>query len=270
MTYRRKTYMNLPLYVLEENRTPIMVRDWMDMIKPQWRDQICEITNSKFYLDELLKKWKHMNEVNEGLKNHEAKIYLKPQATPICQRARQLSSYKRELVEKALKQLLDENIIGQVEYSEWATPIVPVSKANGQVRICVDYSTTVNPQIFMPHFTLPRIEDIFADLNGQVMYSIIDLASAYHQMPLSEESRKITTITTHIGLFQFTRLPFGLASAPLVWQKAVDQILSKVERTRCYLYDLIVIGKTKEDHLQNLDKCFSALQKAGVEINLRK
>ena len=96
-------------------------------------------------------------------------------------------------------------------------------------------------------------------------FSKVDFANAYQQVLLDEESRELVAVNTHRGLYQFTRLPFGIASAPEVFQNLMDQILQRTGGTGCYLDDIIVTGKNDEDHL-NLSVVLSRLQKYGLRL----
>lgn len=102
---------------------------------------------------------------------------------------------------------------------------MPVPKKGGSVRLCGDYKITVNPELQAEQYPLPRIEDIFANLAGGQKFSKIDLRQAYHQIEVEEDSKKYLTINTHMGLFQYNRLVFGITSAPAIWQRTIDQRL---------------------------------------------
>ena len=116
-------------------------------------------------------------------------------------------------------------MIEPVSFSDWAAPIVPVVKGDGTIRICGDYKLTVNAVAKTDSYPLPRIEDIFASLSNDKTFTKLDLAHAYQQIPVAEDAKKLTTINTHKGLFQYTRLPFGVASAPAFFQRTMDTIL---------------------------------------------
>ena len=94
---------------------------------------------------------------------------------------------------------------------------------------------------------------------------IIDL-----QLPMDEESMKLLMINTYKGLYQFTRLPFGVASSPAIWQRTIDQILQGLEGVQCILDDMIVTGKTEQEHLKNLDNVLSRMHRFGLRANLDK
>jgi hypothetical protein len=109
-----------------------------------------------------------------------------------------------------------------VQFSDWATPIVPVRKSDGGVQICGDYKITFNRAAKLERYPIPRIEELFASLSGGKTFSKLDLSHAYLQVPLDEQSQKYVTINTHKGLFKYTRLPFGIASAPSIFQRVME------------------------------------------------
>ena len=115
---------------------------------------------------------------------------------------------------------------------------------------------------------MPKIDDIFANLASGQKFSKLDLRQAYLQLPMDEESMKLLTINTHKGLYQFTRLLFGVASSPAIWQRTIDQILQGLEGVQCILDDMIVTGKTEQEHLKNLDNVLSRMQRFGLRANL--
>ena len=130
----------------------------------------------------------------------------------------------REAIEAELKWLEVEGIIEKVSHSKWAAPIVPVSKGNGKIRIYGDYNVTVNQSLQVDQYPLPKPEDLFASLAGRTKFSKIDQTQAYLQLQLEVESREFVTVNTHIGLYRYTRLPFGITSAPAIFQSTMDAI----------------------------------------------
>ena len=109
-------------------------------------------------------------------------------------------------------------ILEPVKFSEWATPVVPIMKKDGSIRLCGDYKITVNQATETDTYPLPRIEDMLASMARGIVFSKLDLAHAYQQVMLDEESQKMVTITTHKGLYRVKRIPFGVASAPSMFQ----------------------------------------------------
>ena len=153
-----------------------------------------------------------------------------------------------------------------VEYSDWAAPIVPVVKTDRSIRICGDYKVTVNQAAKLDKYPLPWIDDIFASLEGGKIFSKLDLTHAYHQVPLDEASKKFTTINTRKGLYQYTRLPFGVSSAPAIFQRMMEGLLQGIPNVSVYLDDILIAGKTEQDYLAILEKTLPRLQNAGIRL----
>ena len=102
--------------------------------------------------------------------------------------------------------------------------MTPVKK-DCSVRVCGDFKVTINSQLEVDEYPLLRIADIYASLGGGTLFSVLDLRHAYLQMEVEEHPRPFLTINTIRGLYQYQRLPYGVASAPAIWQRAMDQIL---------------------------------------------
>ena len=164
-----------------------------------------------------------------------------------------------------------EGILEPVELSDWAAPIVAILKSDRtSVHICGDFRLTVNPVSKLDSYSIPKVEDLFARLSKGKLFSKIDLSHAYQQLPLDEGSKKYVVINTHKGLFRFTRLPFGISSAPGIFQRVIEGILKDIPRVGCYLDDILVTGDSEEEHLSNLEKVFDRLNEAGLRIKLSK
>ena len=148
-----------------------------------------------------------------------------------------------------------------MKYSEWATPVVPVIKKDGSVRLCGDYKITVNQATETDTYPLPRIEEMLTSVGGGTVFSKLDLAHAYQQVELEDEAKEMVTINTHKGLYRMNRLPFGVALAPSMFQRVMESILQGVPGVIVYIDDILVSGRTVNEHLQNLD---TTLTKAGL------
>ncbi|XP_056132888.1 uncharacterized protein K02A2.6-like, partial [Lampris incognitus] len=177
---------------------------------------------------------------------------------------------KTSKVEAELTRLTDLGVTSPVEHSDWATPVVPVNKKDGTVRLCGDFKVTLNQALCVDKYPIPRIEDLFASLAGGQCFSKLDLSNAYLQMEVVEESRKLLTISTQKGLFCYNRLPFGIASAPALFQKAMDQVLVGLPFTHCYLDDILVSGPDEQTHLKALDDVLMRLEEYGLHVKKDK
>ena len=206
----------------------------------------------------------------EGLgtmKKFKAYLRVKSEAKLVFHRPRAVPYVIKEIIEKELDRLEKEGIIEKVEHSDWAAPIVPVPKGDGQIRVCGDYKVTVNA---VDQYPLPKPEDLFTSLAGGQKVSKLDLKHAYQQMMLDSDSRKYVTINIHKGLYCYTRLPFGIASAPAIFQRAMDSILQGIPQVLCYLDDILITRANKEEYMRNLDKVLSRLQEYGIRVNTTK
>ena len=158
----------------------------------------------------------------------------------------------------------------KAEFSEWATPMVHVPKADGTTRSCGDYAVTVNPQLNVPQYPIPLPEDVFVKLQGGKRFTKLDLKNAYQQLPLDPDSQQFVTINTHRGLYRYKRLPFGIASSPAIFQRTMDIILQGLEHVAAIQDDILTTGKDDEHHIQNLNTVLSRLDSYGLRLQLNK
>ena len=151
----------------------------------------------------------------------------------------------------------------------WVSPIVVVPKKDGNVRLCVDMRMA-NEAIKRVRHPIPTVEDISLELNGAQWFSKLDLSQAYHQLELDEGSRYITTVSTHVGLFRYKRLNYGTNAAAEIFQFTLQQQLQGLTGVRHIADDIIVYGKTREEHDINLDKCLQRLFDRALRLNQEK
>lgn len=203
------------------------------------------------------------------VKNFVHKVKINPTVKPVHQKLRRLPFAVRASVSAELDRLLKAGVIERVDASAWVSPIVVTGKKTGGIRMCADLRE-VNKAVITDCYPLPHIDEMLTSLRGATVFSTIDLANAYYQLPLHEDSRDITAFITHDGLFRFCRVPYGLASAPSAFQKMMATILQGVPGVKNYLDDLIVYGETAEEHDSNLTTVLQKLKEAGLVLNDRK
>ena len=189
---------------------------------------------------------------------------------PIRQRAYRLPLKKREEVEKCVNTMLQDGVI-QPSSSPWSSPITLVPKKDGTTRFCIDYRQ-LNSITHKDAHPLPNIQDVFDSLSGATIFSTLDLKSGYWQMPMHKDSIAKTAFTCHLGLFEFTRLPFGLTNAPAIFQREVSKALSGLLGKVCLVYidDIVVFSQTPEQHAKDLEIVFSHLKKVGLQVKASK
>ena len=215
----------------------ILGRNWIQSIQLDWKS-IFRVQSSSVDITQAFPGL-FRPEVGTVL-GYQAKIRLREGATPKFHRPRPVPYALQQKVEDELDRLQNEGILKPVQQSEWAAPIVIVRKGDGTIRICGDYKVTINPYLEMGTYPMPNPQDLFASLAGGKCFSRLDMKQAYQQMKVSEDSQKYLTINTSKGLFVYTRMPFGISSAPSIWQRAMDGILAYIPGVECYLDDVLI------------------------------
>ena len=177
----------------------------------------------------------------------------------------------RVKVEEELQRLVKEGTLESVELSDWAAPIVAVLKSDrSSVRICGDFRQTVNPVAKLDRYPIPKVEDLLATLANGKSFTKIDLSQAYQQLPLDESSKQYVVINTQKGLFRYTRLPFGVSSAPGIFQRVIDSLIQDIPGVVAYLDDILITGPSDEAHLASLKEVLLRLEKAGLRAKKEK
>ena len=199
-----------------------------------------------------------------------AKINVDPTKRPRFFKARPVAYALREKIETELDRLVKEGTIEPVEFSEWATPIVPIVKEDGTIRICGDYKQTINQVAQLDNYSIPKIEDLYATLGEGMEFTKLDLSQAYQQLELDEGSKDYTVINTHKGLFRYNRLPYGISSAPGIFQRTIESLLQGIPQVVVRIDDILVTGKTRNKHLEHLKEVLVRLDKAGIRLKLKK
>ena len=257
------------LVVVSTDGPALLGRDLLRKIKLDW-SAVNRLSDANPALITLLDQ--HKAVFAEGLgtvKTNRAKLHLRSSATPKFCKARSIPFAIKDIIGAELNSLEAAGILEKVSHSDWATPIVTVPKKDGSYRICGDYKVTINPVLDVDQYPLPNPTDLFASLAGGQKFTKLDLSKAYQQL-LLEKSKDFTTITTHQGLYRYTRLPFGIASAPAVFQRTMDTILQGIPNVICYIDDILVTAPTDEAHLRNLQEVLRRLEDHGFRVRRDK
>lgn len=262
--------------MLPGNSAPIMGRDWLktlNILKVNREGTELQINNvmATEPLGNIKDRFKNIFADNLGkCTTRKLSLVLKENVKPVRCKPRPVPFSMREKIEKELDRLVNNGIIERVESSEWATPIVPVIKTNGDVRICGDYKVTVNPNLVVNRHPIPRVTDLLSKLENGRIFSKIDLAHAYQQMELEEQAKSLTTITTHKGLFRYNRLSFGIASAPGLFQGVMEDILGELDELVVFFDDILVYGRSTAEHDKNIAAVLRKLEEHGFTVSYAK
>ena len=194
-----------------------------------------------------------------GTTNYAEHIIRTGDQHPIRQAARRMPFALRAQVDELLTEMLSQKVIVP-SASPWASPIVLVKKKDGGMRFCVDYRK-LNQATKLDEFPLPRIDDTLDQLAGVRFFTTLDLASGYWQVPMEKSSQEKTAFITHTGFYEFRKMPFGLVNAPATFQRLMEAVLSGIVRDGCHVYldDVLVLGKTLQEHNKNLKKVLNRI-----------
>lgn len=177
----------------------------------------------------------------------------------------------RNKVEQQLQYLQTAGIIEPVKSSEWATPVVLILKRDKKtLHLCGDYRLTINRAVKLDQYPIPKIEDLLTKIAAGKYFTSLDMSQAYQQLPLHDESKKLVTINTHKGLFVYNCLPYGIFSVPGIFQRTVKTLLQGIPNVLIYLDDILVSGKTTEEHFHMLSEVLSRLAQAGLRLRQDK
>ncbi|XP_046420699.1 uncharacterized protein K02A2.6-like [Neodiprion fabricii] len=200
----------------------------------------------------------------------ELKLTLIEGATPKFLQPRKMPWALRDKVENELARLQQLAIISPVEYSDWGTPIVPVLKSNGTLRLCGDYKVTLNKYLEVNRYPLPRVEEVLETLRGGKIFTKLDLSEAYQQLPLTQESQKLVVISTHIGLFKYHRLPYGVATGPGSFQRVMTSLLLGIPGTIVFIDDILITAATLEIQTDRVREVLKRSNEGGLRLKFEK
>ena len=194
--------------------------------------KLIQVTNAveETEIPDILKGFSELTSGIVEYKGAPVKIHIDESVKPVAQPHRRIPFHVRKQVEEKLDQLMKDDIIESAEGpTSWISPIVVVPKPNNsnEIRIRVDMRA-LNRAIIRERHVIPTTDDIIAYLSGCKVFSTIDLNQGYHQFPLHEDSRSLTTFSTHVGLCRYKRLNFGLSCAVEIFQRKVGDAIAGI------------------------------------------
>ena len=262
----------LELFVMPGASVPIVGRPWLfelGIIKVSVNN---EIMIKKLTCEKDVKS--RFPEVFSGklgtYTKGEFKLRLKEGAKAVFAKARPVPYALRDKIERELDRLQKDGVIERVNTSEWATPIVPVLKSNGEVRICGDFKSTVNPLLVLYRHPIPRVNDLLVKMSRAKVFTKLDLTHAYQQVRTDEKSRELLTINTLKGLFRYLTLASGITPASELFQELIEKTLVGIENAVAFYDDTCVFGKDQESHDAALNLVLTRFKDCGLTVNVDK
>lgn len=201
------------------------------------------------------------------------RIACVPDSRPVCSKARSLHPAKLAYAKQEIEEMVSSGYLIPSS-SEWSSPIHMVpKKINGKPsnkwRIVGDYRRL--NQITKPdNYPLPHIQHFTRHLYGAKVFTCLDLVRAYHSIPMAKEDQQKTAIITPFGLYEYTRMSFGLKNAAQSFQRFMDTILRGMDYALSYLDDILIFSKSEDEHRLHLRSVLKRLSEYGLNVNLLK
>ncbi|GJR66765.1 reverse transcriptase domain-containing protein [Tanacetum coccineum] len=200
----------------------------------------------------------------------EFQIDLVPGAAPVARAPYRLAPSEMKELSEQLKELSDKGFI-RPSSSPWGAPVLFVKKKDGSFRMCIDYRE-LNKLTVKNRYPLPRIDDLFDQLQGSSVYSKIDLRSGYHQLRVREEDIPKTAFRTRYGHYEFQVMPFGLTNAPAVFMDLMNRVCKPYldKFVIVFIDDILIYSKNKKEHKEHLKQILELLKKEELYAKFSK
>ena len=205
---------------------------------------------------------------NAPAKHFKHRIQWREESTPVQHKVRNIPLSVQPALSEEIR-LQNGGIVEPIEASKWVSPIVVASKPNCKIRMRVDLRD-VNSKIVVETHPLPNINEMLMTLDESEICTRLDLSSETHQIKRTDESKDITAFITPDGLYRYTRVPYGLASASSIFQRMMHTLFKGVEGVCYFQDDILVYANSQSEHDQILRMVLSKLREHGHIVNKDK
>lgn len=260
----------LNFYVVDLEGVPILgLKTCINLNLVQKVKSINDVSRFKNDTDSLLGNYKFLfNGI--GCLKKPYRIDLKENATPVVHPVRKVPFALQEKFKNVLDELVKQKIIEKsFDSDEWVNAFVLVRKPNGSLRLCLD-PADLNRAVKRHYFKVPTLEELTIQFGGAKYFTTLDATQGFLQVPLHSESSKLCTFGTPWGRYRFLRLPYGLNSAPEVFQERMHEIFGEIEGVSVYIDDIIICAKSVEEHNVRLEKVLATAAKHNIRFNKGK
>ncbi|XP_053403234.1 uncharacterized protein K02A2.6-like [Mercenaria mercenaria] len=253
------------VYIVESNSVPLLSLNTcltLGLVKLTYSIDTCEpLDKSKMMTlyGDLFK--------GVGTMPGEASLHIRPDATPVINPPRRVPEALREKLKQELNRMEKEGIVEKVTVpTDFVNSLVIVEKKSGQLRVCID-SKNLNDAIKRPHYPMRTIDDVTSRLTGAKYFSILDVTHAYWSVKLDEKSSFLTTFSTVFGRYRWLRLPYGISASSDIFMQKIDEVFEGLDGLTAIVDDILVYGRSREEHDLNLKNALERARSKGVKFN---
>ena len=245
----------------EEDPRPIFISAHLSLDKEETYVQLLQE-----YRDVFAWTYKEMPGLDPKVAVHH--LAVKRGVRPVKQTQRRFRPDLVPLIEAEINKLIEANFIREVKYPTWISSIVPVRKKNGQIRVCVDFRD-LNNACPKDDFPLLITELMVDSTTGHEVLSFMDGFSGYNQIRMMPEDEEFTAFRTPKGIYCYKVMPFRLKNAGATYQRAMQNIFDDMlhKNVECYVDDLVVKSRKKDDHIEDLRQVFNRLRRYQLKMN---
>lgn len=249
------------IYLVENLVTPLLGKPALAKLK------LIEFTDSITSTDSWRDKFPQLFK-GLGTMKSSVKIKLKDDHKPFAQAVpRKVAAARREPLRRELLRMEEMGVIEKIESpTEWCAPCIVVPKRNNSIRVCIDF-TKLNKAITREYHPLPTTDETLSQMGAARHFSKLDANSGYWQMRLDKSAQHLTTFITPFGRYFCKRLPFGICSAPEIYQREMQKSLVGLDGVTCQMDDILIYGGTQEEHDQRVEAVLKRLRTAGITLN---
>jgi transposase InsO family protein len=218
----------------------------------------------------ILKKFHSVTNpsIHTEIETHNIQHEIHTTGPPTHEKVRPLNPERYHAAKKEFQRMVEDGVC-RPSKSSWASPLHIVMKKNGEIRPCGDYRR-LNYQTVPDRYPLPILKDFTKIMKGKTTFSKFDIQKAYHAIKIREQDIPKTAIITPFGLFEFTKMTFGLRNAGQTFQRFMDMVLNGLNYVFCYCDDILIASSNEEMHKQHLHEVLDRLNKFGIKLNTAK